>query len=268
VIAYDRRGAGPVLVLLHPLGADRRVWDPVLDRLAAEREVIAVDLPGFGESPPLEGVTPTPAALASAVAAGLPGGPHHVAGNSLGGWVALEMAAAGHALSVTAIAPAGLWPQPLAPKPGVARAAARALRPFLPPLVRSAAGRRAALASVVADGATVPPASALRLVRAYADAPGFDAVNHAMRAGRFTRLEHVRVPVTLAWPEHDRLVARPAHLPPTVRSVALPGAGHVPMWDAPDVVSALLLRGSAAAAARSPRPTGSSTPSPGSRSPG
>jgi pimeloyl-ACP methyl ester carboxylesterase len=267
VIASDRRGAGPVLVLLHPLGADRRVWDPVIDRLAAEREVIAVDLPGFGESPPLE-VMPTPAALAAAVAAELPGGPHHVAGNSLGGWVALEMAAAGHARSVTAIAPAGLWPQPLAPKRGVARTIARTLRPFLPALFRSTAARRAALASIVGDAAKVPREDALHLVRAYADAPGFEAVNRAMRAGRFTRLEHLRVPVTLAWPEHDRLVARPAHLPPAVRSVRLPGAGHVPMWDAPEAVSALLLRGSAAAAARSPRPTGSSTPSPGSRSRG
>ena len=65
-----------------------------------------------------------------------------------------------------------------------------------------------------------------------------------MRAGRFTRLEHIRVPVTLAWPEHDRLVGRPAHLPPAVRSVPLPGAGHVPMWDAPEAVADLLLQGS------------------------
>jgi pimeloyl-ACP methyl ester carboxylesterase len=96
----------------------------------------------------------------------------------------------------------------------------------------------------VRNPSRVPPDDALRLVRAYADAPGFEAVNRAMRAGRFTRLEHIRVPVTLGWPEHDHLVRRPAHLPPNVRSVALPGAGHVPMWDAPDAVAALLLRGS------------------------
>jgi pimeloyl-ACP methyl ester carboxylesterase len=245
-LAFDRAGAGPLLVLLHPLGADRQVWAPVIDRLTEERDVLAFDLPGFGDSPPLNGPGPqTPAALAAAVADALPpGGPHHVAGNSLGGWVALELAAAGHARSVTAIAPAGLWPEPLAPKRGVARGIARAIRPALPALVRSAAGRRLALASTVAHAERVPPAAALRLVRAYADAPGFDAVNRAMRAGRFSRLEHLRMPVTLAWPERDRLVRRPAHLPPNVRSVALPGAGHVPMWDAPDAVAALLLRGS------------------------
>ena len=62
---------------------------------------------------------------------------------------------------------------------------------------RSPAGRRLALAATVADAERVPPDAALRLVRAYADAPGFEAVNRAMRAGRFTRLEHIRVPVTL-----------------------------------------------------------------------
>jgi pimeloyl-ACP methyl ester carboxylesterase len=238
-----------VLVLLHPLGADRHVWEPVMDRLTAAHDVIALDLPGFGGSPALSGGgPPTPAALAAAVAAFLPGiapgGPHHVAGNSLGGWVALELAANGHARSVTAIAPAGLWPQPLAPKRGIARGIAKAIRPGLRLLVRSAAGRRLALAGTVAHPERVPPEAALRLVQAYADAPGFEEVNRAMRAGRFTRLEHIRVPVTLAWAEHDRLVARPAHLPPTVRSVALPDAGRVPMWDTPDAVAEVLLRGS------------------------
>ena len=249
MIAYERAGTGPVLVLLHPLGADRHVWEPVMDRLAAERDVIALDLPGFGGSPSLNGGgPPTPAALAVAIAEFLPAiapdGPHHVAGNSLGGWVALELAAAGHARSVTAIAPAGLWPEPLAPKRGIARAVAKILRPGLPALVRGAAGRRLALAATVAAAERVPPTAALRLVQAYADAPGFEAVNRAMRSGRFTRLEHIRVPVTLAWPEHDRLVARPAHLPPAVRNVALPAAGHVPMWDAPEAVATVLLEGS------------------------
>jgi pimeloyl-ACP methyl ester carboxylesterase len=243
-LAYDRAGIGPRLVLLHPLGANRHVWDPVIARLAAEREVLAVDLPGFGDSPSLNGGgPPTPAALAEALSTELPG-PYHVAGNSLGGWVALELAAAGHALSVTAIAPAGLWPEPLAPRRTTARSLARRLRPVLPALTRSAAGRRIALAGTVADPERVPPDAALTLVRSYADAPGFEAVNREMRAARFTRLEHIRVPVTLAWPEHDRLVARPAHLPPTVRNVTLAGAGHVPMWDQPEAVAKLLLSGS------------------------
>src|SRR5215207_6736099 len=84
-LAHERRGTGEPLVLLHPLGADRRVWEPVLP-LLGERDVVAVDLPGFGASPPLD-VTPTPQALAAAVGrfiAALGLERPHVAGNSLG----------------------------------------------------------------------------------------------------------------------------------------------------------------------------------------
>ena len=247
-LAFHRRGAGPPLILVHPLGADRRVWDPVMDRLSAEREVVAVDLPGFGESPVLGGAhAPTPAALAGTVAA-LAGqlslDKPHVAGNSLGGWVALELALAGHARSVTAIAPAGMWRQPLMPRHGLARTVARAALPAAPALVRAAAGRRLALGSTTGYAERVPADAALRLVRGYATALGFDAVDDAMRAGCFTGMERLRVPVTLVWPELDRLVSRPAHLPATVRNVVLPGCGHVPMWDDPEAVAKVLLAGS------------------------
>ncbi len=246
-IAYDRTGAGAPLILIHPLGADRRVWEPVLERLGHERDVIALDLPGFGESPPLPG-RPTPGALAHAVAAFLDG--HgirrpHVAGNSLGGWVALELGLAGRARSVGAIAPAGLWPEPLGPKAGTARRLARGMLPLLPLVTRWPAGRRALLASVVARPDQVPPAAAAHLVRAYATAPGFVATNAAMRAATFRGLERVRAPVTLAWPEQDRLLARPAHLPPAVHNRVLRGCGHVPMWDDPEHVANLLLEASA-----------------------
>src|SRR5512139_1270545 len=62
-LAYSRGGNGEPLVLLHPLGSDRRVWEPVLPRLARHFEVIALDLPGFGDSPALpERTEATPAA--------------------------------------------------------------------------------------------------------------------------------------------------------------------------------------------------------------
>ncbi|MGI8595492.1 MAG: alpha/beta fold hydrolase [Solirubrobacteraceae bacterium] len=248
-LAFDRRGEGPPLLLLHPLGADRRVWDPVLHRLTPERDVISLDLPGFGSSPPLGGPEPpTPAALAAAIAGflddlGVPA--PHVAGNSLGGWIALELALAGNARSVTAIAPAGLWPQPLMPKRGIARVIAGATLGAMPALVRSPAGRRVVLGGLVAHPERVPPAAALALVRAYATAPGLGAVNDAMRANRFTGLERIRVPVTLAWAERDRLVAPPAHVAPSVHTRILADCGHLAMWDDPGQVANVLLAGSA-----------------------
>ncbi|MFL5264789.1 MAG: alpha/beta fold hydrolase [Anaeromyxobacteraceae bacterium] len=247
-LAWERRGHGPALVLLHPLGADRRMWDPVLERLAAVRTVVAVDMPGFGASPPLR-ATPTPEALARAIVRGLAGvvdAPFHVAGNSLGGWVALEVARAGNARSVTAIAPAGLWARALGPRPSAARRAARLAAPLARVLVQSTRARGLALAGTVAHPERVPPAAAAHLVRAYASAPGFDDVNAAMRSGRFAHLGDLRVPVTLAWPDRDRLVGRPRALPSSVRSVTLRGCGHLPTWDDPAQVAEVLLAGSIA----------------------
>lgn len=250
-LAFDRRGSGPPVVLIHPLGADRRVWDPVMDHLAARRDVLAVDVPGFGGSPALDGPA-TPAALAAALGAflgeqGLDA--PQVVGNSHGGWLALELARLGRASSVVAIAPAGLWPRALAPKRGTGRRLARLAAPLLPALTSSERGRALLLAVSVAHPERVPPAEALHLVRSYATAPGLPAANDAMRAGRFESLDALDVPVTLAWPEFDRLIARPPVLPPNTRSVVLRDCGHIPMWDDPEQVSDVILADTATALA-------------------
>jgi pimeloyl-ACP methyl ester carboxylesterase len=249
VIAYERRGSGPALVLLHTLGSDRRMWDPVVPLLMGQRTVVAVDMPGFGASPALDDGQPvTPGRLAAEIAGALAADGierPHVAGNSLGGWVALEMALAGAARTVTAIAPAGLWPHPLAPRRDLARRAARAALPALGVLLRHPRLRRLAMIGTTAHPERVPPEAVAHLVRSYATAAGFPAVNRAMRASRFAHVADLRVPTTLAWCEHDRLVARPRNLPPAVRSLRLPGCGHLPTYDDPQAVARVLLDGSA-----------------------
>lgn len=250
VVGHDRLGDGPALVLLHGLGGERHVWRGVLGDLAREREVVPVDLPGFGDSDPLPAdVEPTPWAIAEALHAFFAReGLHrpHVAGNSLGGWVALELARRDAVASVTGLCPAGLWSAPLPPKPFVMHRVARALRPVLPALLRTSAGRRAALAGIVASPERVTAADALSVARAYADAPGFVATNRAMRANRFEGGEHIRVPVTLAWGEHDRMVVPPRGRPvPGARSLVLEGCGHLPMLDDPALTARVLLHGSA-----------------------
>ncbi len=237
-------------MLIHPLGAELVVWEPVMARLARERDVIAVDLPGFGGSQALaNGGASTPQALAGAVVSFLDElglGRVHVAGNSLGGWVALELAKAGRALSVAGLCTAGFWKRPLGPRPGGdVRRAGRALLPILPTLLRSVRGRRLLLSSSVAWPDRVPPDAATRLVRSYICSPGFDGANSAMRTDVFSGVEDIRVPVTLAWAEHDRLVQRPATKVPEWRTVTLHGCGHIPTWDDPHQVSRLLLLASA-----------------------
>ncbi len=249
VLGYDRKGEGPALVLLHPLGLNRRVWDPVLPLLVRSRDVITVDLPGFGSSPPIQGAVPSPVQLANSVTRllatlGLDSGRAHVAGCSLGGWVALELAAAGQAASVTAIAPAGLWSRPLAPKPEVTRWAARLVAPAAGWAMRFPTLKRLALAGSVARPQDVPAPDAAGMLRSYGCAPGFSAVNQAMRANVFSDLGTIEVPVTLGWPEHDRVVMRARGVPASVREVVLRGCGHVPMWDDRAAVAELLLSGS------------------------
>jgi pimeloyl-ACP methyl ester carboxylesterase len=243
-LAQLRTGRGAPLLLLHPLGADRHVWDPVIPLLAGRREVIAVDLPGFGESPRMTAGTPTPRALAAAVVehlASIGVARPHVAGNSLGGWVALELGLSGAAASVTGIAPAGLWPEPLVPKAALGHRLARALLPVAGRSAATRPGRSLLLSSAVAHPRRVPPAAARRLVEAYGTASDFVAVNAAMRAGRFDGLERIRCPVTFVWPDHDRLIRRPVWVPDRIRNVVLSDAGHVPMWDAPEALARILL---------------------------
>ena len=112
-LAYERQGAGPPLVLLHGVGHRRQAWGAVLRLLAPHRTVIAVDLPGHGESPPLRlAGRPAVRAIAEELFAffdelGLDR--PHVAGNSLGGALALAAGARGRAATVTALSPAGFW---------------------------------------------------------------------------------------------------------------------------------------------------------------
>src|SRR5947207_2828093 len=100
---HHRAGEGPALVLIHGIGSRWEVWEPVLATVAAEREVVAIDLPGFaGSEMPPPGTPAGAASLTRLVGEFLdelglerP----HVAGNSLGGRVALELGKSGRARS-------------------------------------------------------------------------------------------------------------------------------------------------------------------------
>lgn len=246
-IAYDRTGTGDPLVLIHGLGGSRRIWIPVIDRLAAERDVVAVDLPGFGESPELPGgVAPTAANLGAAVAeliAELGIERPHLAGNSLGGWTALELAKTGIAASVCAISPAGLWRRPLGARRVDSRGWAHRLRPLLPLLLFSARTRASLLRTTVARPERLSRAEAMALVYDWLDAPGYEAANREMRSHVFEHPELVTVPTTVAWGTEDRLVGQPKRerMPPGARYVELRGLGHTPTWDDPPQVAELLL---------------------------
>ena len=251
-LRYERRGSGEPLVLIHGLGGTRFIWTPVLGRLAETRDVIAVDMPGFGDSPRLpQGVPASAANLGAAVIAlcseiGVER--PHVAGNSLGGWVALEIARAGGAASVCAISPAGLWADALGPRNYNPRRLGRLLKPALRPLLSSAATRSRLLGTTMAHPERMTAAEATALISGWLDSSGYDAANQAMRNHVFENPGEVTVPTTIAWGDRDRLVAPPRteRVPPGSRFVVLEGCGHTPTWDDPEAVSALLLEASSA----------------------
>jgi pimeloyl-ACP methyl ester carboxylesterase len=244
--------AGEPLLLVHGLGGSRTVWDPVLPLLEGEREVLTLDLPGFGEEPELPGgEEPSAANLARALherCEELGVERPHVAGNSLGGWVALEMGRCGWAPSVTALSPAGLWRTALGERPMPGRTWARRLRPAVGLALHSRRLRDRAVATFAAHPERVPPRAGRELVLGWIDANGYEGANRAMRTHLFDPAGYpADVPVTIAWGERDQLVGppKPERRPPGTHFLVMPDVGHLPTWDDPELVARVLLEGSA-----------------------
>ncbi|MEV0402567.1 alpha/beta hydrolase [Actinoallomurus sp. NPDC050550] len=263
-IVFERRGDGPPLLLMHGIGHRWQAWEPVIDLLAKERDVIAVDLPGFGASPPLP--PGTPYGLDSVVTVlrefidrlGLDR--PHVAGNSLGGLFALEAADRGLARSVTALSPAGFF-TPLelryaalvlrACRLGAAVPATTVRRLARSPRMRTLMfGMIYGRPDLIAIDTLLADAAALR------GATGFEPTLRAGRRSTF-RGKVPDVPVTIAWGTRDRLLrtgqaVRAQQTLPHARFVWLQGCGHVPMADDPRLVARVLLEGSSGRAAQVP----------------
>jgi pimeloyl-ACP methyl ester carboxylesterase len=243
---YERRGAGEPVLLIHGLGGSLCQWRPVVELLAYEWDLIAVDLPGFGRSSmpddPAELSAPRLAAAVVEFCRQLGISRPRVAGNSLGAWVGLEMARAGEASSVVGISAAGMWREPPGPRRYDVYRAGRALRPVVTALLRSSRARAWMLRRFVARPERVSAAEARVLTDGYLDSPGYPAASAYMRTHALEAPEEISVPVTLAWGTEDRLVGRPSHSrrPPRTRYLEVPGWGHTPSWDDPPGVAALI----------------------------
>jgi pimeloyl-ACP methyl ester carboxylesterase len=272
-LAYERHGSGPALILIHGLGHRRQGWDVLLPLLTPHREVITFDLPGHGQSHPLElnGTDPVTAVAAeiAKLLRELGLDRPHIAGNSLGGALALVLAANGHAASATALSPAGFATRPYQMRYAHAvfnssRLAATVIAPLVPSLSRSPGGRALLYGVMVSRPGKVAPE------QARGDVENFTRTGAAIRAffhAPPTFTGSVDVPVTIAWGDKDRvlppsnaIVAR--RRLPNARIVTLPGCGHVPMTDNPELVSRVILEGSGDQPGRSGLSRRQTTPMP------
>ncbi|MBB5873001.1 pimeloyl-ACP methyl ester carboxylesterase [Allocatelliglobosispora scoriae] len=251
-IAFDRRGSGPPLVLIHGIGHRWQAWQPVLDRLAEHHDVVAIDLPGFGASPvPVGGMPHGMAATVAAVGevfADLGLDRPHVAGNSLGGAISLELAADGLAASATALSPAGFFTE--AERRRALRILSRMrwstfapgvmMRPFL----RSPRGRAVSFGPIVALPGQLEHDRAVGDALAMRRGKGFRAVVRASAGYAYAGTP--ACPVTVGWGERDHIFGvhqldRARERLPQARHERLPGCGHVPMSDDPAAVARLIL---------------------------
>ncbi|RVX45002.1 pimeloyl-ACP methyl ester carboxylesterase [Nonomuraea polychroma] len=256
--AYERRGTGEPVVLLHGLGSNRQAWDAVVPLLTVERDVITVDLPGFGESPDLPDGQPrdlaTLVAGLGAVFTALGLERPHVVGHSLGGLIALRLGQAGLARSVTSVAPAGFWSQTerwyAFAILTAARQIARLPEPITAWLSQSILGHAVLTGTLYMRADQSAPEAVAASLRALRQAVAFQATMRAGRARDLFAGDIPDVPVTIAWGTADRVLparqaARAAAMIPMMRMVWLPGCSHVPMNDAPQLVAQVILQATA-----------------------
>jgi pimeloyl-ACP methyl ester carboxylesterase len=252
-LQFTRSGNGQPLLLLHGLGSARHAWNPVVPMLTDHFDVLAIDLPGFGSSHPLpSNVEPTPARMAAQIGALLDDlgmATPHVAGNSLGGWVALEFAGLRPVQSLTLLSPAGLWRNDTPRYQMISLRTTHWLSQhagtMLSRLVATRVGRNMVLMQTHGRPGNLTSNEARAAIGAVVSSSGFDATLSATACRRYVAAAPIDAPVTVAFGSRDLLLLRRSRylgeLPAHAKQVALPGCGHVPMYDDPRAVSALII---------------------------
>lgn len=260
-LSWERAGSGAPLLLLHGIGSTRADFAVLRPVLEAEYEVLAVDLPGHGESGPL-GERPTVRAVAEAIEADLDRlgvGEVHVLGNSLGARIAIELARRRRALSVVAIAPSGLNTVPERIYQGAAMGTSRlimkGLRPVISAMSRHRAGRTALLTGLRSRPWNSTETEAVAMLHGFGEAEGFwKLLWWAILADLPTGLQCVRCPVILAQGTADLISSAqtPRYLLAIPGSTFVPilAAGHAPQSDAPGAILDLVRTATRRAPAR------------------
>lgn len=247
--AAHRGGGGPPLVCLHGFMDTWRTWELVLPALERRHDVLAPTLAGHAGGPPL-GERAGEDVLADAVERAMDEAGFttaHLVGNSLGGYIALQLAARGRAESVVALAPAGGW------APGddswgetlrlflAMQEQLRVMAPHADAIAATVDGRRRATQLIATNFEHIPPQLIAHLIVGGARCDGAVAlIDHALAAGWRLDAQSISCPVRIVWGTADRLLPWPASASryrhdwlPHADWVQLEGIGHCPQLDVP-----------------------------------
>lgn len=250
----SKSGSGDPLVLIHGMGSSSTAFKPIRPLLEKKFLVIAIDLPGHGETPMIKGRAMDPHSLALNVFDELSEqgiDRFHLAGNSLGGWVSLEMASSKpeRVRSLTGLAPAGLWLNPYnARYPGtaLARFLARYTHKFAPTALHFEAARKLGFWDVSPRWRELSYEICLDATIAMGKADGYYPAWDGMLMKRFDGKIPEHVPVTIIFGDTDRTLPATtcqerSVAPQHAKWIIFPDTGHAPMWDSPlDVANAIV----------------------------
>jgi pimeloyl-ACP methyl ester carboxylesterase len=253
----QRGGSGPPLVLIHGFVDTWRVWDLVRPQLEPHHDVLAPALVGHADGPPLTGEVTRellPDALEAAMdEAGFETA--HIVGNSLGGYMALQLAARGRARSVVALAPAGGWAagddsyvEGLDFFPQLVEQV-RAIAPHAERLLATPEGKRRATLFTSVNYEHIPVELLAAQTRAVAACEGVVPMTEfAKREGYELDPERIGCPVRIVWGTEDKLLPWPSAAIrfredwlPNADWVVLDGVGHCPQLDVPLETAQLIL---------------------------
>ncbi len=253
--AQHRGGSGPPLVCLHGFTDTWRTWELILPQLERRHDVLAPTLLGHAGGPPLEGETSELIVDAVEEAmddAGI--GTAHIAGNSLGGYIALQLAARGRAKSVVALAPAGGWAvgdesfrQTLGFFTSMKEMLVAA-GPQVDAIVSSVEGRRRATLFTTTNFEHIPAELLAHQMVGAATCEVEQLIGAALRDGWDLAAERVDCPVRVIWGTEDKLLPWPSAASryrddwlPAADWVELDGVGHCPQLDVPNEAAELIL---------------------------
>lgn len=255
--ASHRGGSGSPLVCIHGFTDTWRTWELVLPALESRHEVLALTLAGHAGGPTIEGpigdATLADAAQEAMERAGLSSA--HIVGNSLGGYVSLQLAARGLARSVVALAPAGGWAQgdesykDTLEHFKTTQELLKAAEPHIDAILAGVEGRRTATQFTTVNFEHIPVDLLAHQMRGVVACEAAGAlIDHAMHEGWDLDAERIECPVRIVWGAEDELLRWPGAAArfredwlPHADWVLLDGVGHCPQLDVPLEAARLIL---------------------------